>query len=266
MSDVSLRGLRGFLLDMDGVLYRGNEPIPGAAEFVAALRTHKVPFLYVTNNSTTTSEKVAARLTGMGIPSTAEEILGSAEVTAAALREKIAGRQVMVVGEEGLHLALAKAGFTVTTDYRNADAVVVGLDRHCTYASLRDASLAVRRGAYLIATNDDRSLPTELGLVPGAGAVLALVETATDQKAMVIGKPSPDMFHFAMHRLGLVAETTAAVGDRPETDILGGQRAGLPTIAVLTGVGTQADFDAMAPRPDWVFADLVALREAYFGE
>ncbi|MGQ9490807.1 MAG: HAD-IIA family hydrolase [Anaerolineae bacterium] len=259
-----LKDLRGFIFDMDGVIYRGNTVLPGAAEFIAALRRAGIPYLFLTNNSTTPPAAVARRLIGMEIPATADDVLGSAEATAAILAAERPGCAVYVIGEAGIREALSGAGLRLTDDHRQAEAVVVGMDRDATYARLRDAALAIQRGAAFIATNTDRSLPTEEGLIPGAGALVGMLEIATGVKARAIGKPEPGIFHLALHRLGTPAELTAVVGDRPETDILGGRRAGLRTIAVLTGVGTAEDFAALQPGPDWVFPDLQALRRAYF--
>jgi 4-nitrophenyl phosphatase len=263
---LSLRDLQGFLLDMDGVMYRGNTALPGASDFVADLRAAQVPFLFLTNNSTTPPRLVAERLIGMGIPARASEVLSSSEATAAALAAEMPGGRIMVVGEAGIREALTAAGMRLTDDHDQADAVVVGMDRHCTYARLRDATLAIRRGALFIATNTDRTLPTEVGLIPGAGALVGALEIATDVRPRVIGKPSPDIFAFALGRLGTPAERTAAVGDRAETDIVGGQRAGLRTVAVLSGAGTPEEFSALVSPPDWIFRDLDELRLAYFGQ
>jgi 4-nitrophenyl phosphatase len=201
----------------------------------------------------------------MGIAAGPEEIYTSAEATAALLHEELPGCRVLVVGERGIRQALAAAGFTLVADHRVADAVVVGMDREATYARLKEASLAIQRGARFIATNLDASLPSEEGLIPGAGSLVGMLEIASGRAARAIGKPQPGIFRLALTRLGEIAERTACIGDRPETDILGGQAAGLKTIAVLTGVGSRADFESMRPPPDWIFADLSELESAYFG-
>ena len=261
-----LRDLRGFIFDMDGVIYRGNRVLPGAAEFVNQLRRAGVPYLFLTNNSTTPAEKVAERLVGMGIEATAPDVITSAEATAAVLAAEMPGGRALVVGEAGIREALVDAGLTLTDDHRAADVVVVGMDRQCTYARLRAAALAIRRGAQFVATNPDRSFPAEDGLVPGAGALVGAVEIATDVRARVVGKPEPEIFRYALRHLGVAAAQTAVIGDRPETDVQGGQRAGLRTIAVLTGVGTAEDFAALQPPPDWIFENLTELHRAYFDE
>jgi 4-nitrophenyl phosphatase len=262
---IPLTGLCGFVMDMDGVIYRGNAALPGAAEFLASLRTAEIPFVFLTNNATTPPRLVAERLKGMGIPADSSDVLTSSEATAAVLSSEMPGCRVLVVGELGIREALSEAGLLLTDCHEEADAVVVGMDRECTYARLRDATLAIRRGAAFIATNTDRTLPTEAGLIPGAGALAGALQIATDVAPRVIGKPSREIFMFALRRLGTQADCTAAVGDRPETDIVGGQGAGLCTIAVLTGVGQAAEFAALQPPPDWMFRDLVDLRRAYFG-
>jgi 4-nitrophenyl phosphatase len=267
MSDLQdLRALRGFIFDMDGVIYRGHEVVPGAAEFIANLRRAAIPFVYLTNNSSTPPDKVAIRLTDMGIPAAASEVLTSADVTAAEVSRAVPGRRALVVGEEGIRSALAHHGFSLVENHREADVVVVGIDRQTTYARLREAALAIRCGAPFFATNTDRTLPTEAGLVPGAGAIVGFLEIATDIQPTVFGKPSPGIFHYALRALGTARETTATIGDRSETDILGGQRAGVRTIAVLSGAGTAADFAAMQPPPEWVFPSLEELNRVFFGD
>lgn len=264
-SVAALRGLRGFIFDLDGTLYCGETALPGAVDFVANLRRAGLACLFLTNNSTTPPEGVAARLTRMGIAAAPTDVLNSAQATAAVLAAEMPGCRVLMVGEAGVREALLAGRFQLTEDWRAADAVVVGMDREVCYGRLRDAALAIRRGAAFIATNADRTLPTEQGLIPGAGALVGLLEIATDVKARVIGKPSPGIVRQALARLGTPAALTAAVGDRPETDIAGGQAAGLRTIAVLTGAGTAEAFAAMQPPPDWVFEDVFTLNQAFFG-
>ena len=222
-----LRALRAFIFDMDGVIYRGHEVVPGAAEFIANLRQAGIPFIYLTNNSSTPPDKVALRLADMGIPATASEVLTSADVTAAEVSRAVTGRQALVVGEEGIRSALTRSGFTLVDDHRDADVVVVGIDRQTTYARLREAALAIRRGAPFFATNTDRTLPTEAGLVPGAGRRRRLPGDCDRRPADRVRQAVAG--HFPL-RPGApsarIAEATAAIGDRPDTDILGGQRGG----------------------------------------
>ena len=261
----ALRRLRAFILDMDGVIYQGKAVLPGAAALIRALRGNGVPFRFLTNNSTTPAAKVVARLVDMGVPALDGDVLTSAEVTAETLRQKHPGARVFVIGEEGVRQALAAAGLRAAADYTDTDLVVVGLDRTVTYAQLREATLAIRRGAPFYATNTDRALPTEVGWIPGAGSLVGALQIASDVDPIVIGKPSTAMFDYALGQLNMPADATGAIGDRPETDIVGGQAAGVCTIAVLTGAGTAEAFAAMQRPPDFVFADLVAMGRAFFG-
>jgi 4-nitrophenyl phosphatase len=261
----ALRALRAFIFDMDGVIYRGKTVLPGAPELIVRLRREGIPFLFLTNNSTTPPRAVAERLREMGITVTAADIMTSAEATASFLASEKPGCRVLVVGEEGIQRALTEQGFTLTTEHRLADAVVVGMDREATYARLKEASLAIQAGARFLATNLDASLPSEEGLIPGAGSLVGMLEIASRVRAHAIGKPEAGIFRQALARLGVEPEVTAAVGDRPETDILGGQAANLKTIAVLTGVGRREDFEQMLVPPDWIFEDLRELSRAYFG-
>ena len=246
----ALRSVRAFIFDMDGVIYRGNTVLPGAPQLINRLRQDGIPFLFLTNNSTTPAGDVAKRLCSMGIESSPEDILTSADATAAFLGSEHPTARVLVIGEAGIRQALTAAGFGLTTDHRLADVVIVGMDREATYGRLKDASLAIQRGARFIATNLDASLPSEEGLVPGAGSLVGMLEIASGVKAQAIGKPAPDIFRQALVRLGISHESAATVGDRPETDIVGGQAARLKTVAVLTGVARREDFAVMQQPPD----------------
>lgn len=260
----SLCEIRGFILDMDGVIYAGNELLPGAREFVSYLQVTGTPFLFLTNNSSRTPGQYAEKLTSLGIDVHEERVFTSALATAAWLKGTApAGARVLVIGERGIREALAQQGFRLVDDHQQAQYVVVGFDSTFTYAKAREAALAIRKGALLIATNTDASLPTEQGEIPGAGSIVAMLETATGVRARVIGKPEPGIFEQALARLGTRAEETAVVGDRYETDIVGGHRAGLRTIGVLCGVTDARRFAAADPRPDWVFAHLGELLTAW---
>lgn len=256
----SLAAARAFLMDGDGTLYTGRRPLPGASAFIAALQNTGRPYLLLTNNATRTPEQLAARMADMGLPIGAEHVFTSAQATATWLAERYGlSSQVLVVGEVGLETALAGAGFPLVSDYRQADLVVAGLDREATYAKLAEATLAIRRGCPFVATNPDRSIPTERGIEPGAGAVLAFLEAASDVQPRLIGKPQPEFFLQALARLGVAPQETVMIGDRYETDILGGHRAGMCTAAVLTGVTTAEVFRNGNPPPTWVFEDMAEL-------
>ena len=261
---VTLRELRGFIFDADGTLYRGEAVLPGAAEFIADLRRLGIPWLVATNNSTMPPAGVAARLTRMGIPATAADVINSSQVAAAYVAREMPGASVFMVGEAGVREALVAAGVVLTEDWQAADAVVVGLDREATYARLRDAALAIRRGARFIASNADRTLPTEQGLIPGAGSVVAFLEIATDVQPARHRQTGAGHLSSRAGAPGDAGRLTAAVGDRPETDIAAGQAAGLRTIGVLTGASPAEAFAAMETPPDWVFEDMVGAAAGVF--
>ncbi|MDH7485947.1 MAG: HAD-IIA family hydrolase [Anaerolineae bacterium] len=263
-TELDLKTLRAFLLDLDGVVYRGEAALPGAVEFVTALQAQGMPFLFITNNSTRTPAQYVARLARMGVHVGEEAVLTSALATAAYLAELAPpGTPVYVIGETGLRQALAERGFVLSEDHAVARYVVVGHDTALTWHKLAAATLAIRRGAPFIATNPDRTLPTEEGLVPGAGAILAALEAASGVSPQVIGKPESVIFRQALARLGVLPRHAAVVGDRLDTDIHGGQRAGLRTIGLLSGVTTAEEFARANPPPDGLFENLAALLAAW---
>jgi 4-nitrophenyl phosphatase len=217
-----IRDLRALLLDMDGVLYRGDTALPGARELIEFLRVRGIPSLFLTNNSSRTPREYVAKLRNMGIEAAPDRILTSALVAVADLR-RTARREdrVFVIGGAGIREALAVAGLTLADSYTEATVVLAGLDRFVTYERLAQAGLAVQRGARFLATNGDLSYPTERGLEPGAGALLAVITAATGMQPKLFGKPEPEMFQQALQMLGTPAHLTGMVGDRYETDILG---------------------------------------------
>ena len=254
---------RAYLVDLDGVIYTGSRPIPGAGQFFEELRQRKLPFLLITNNSTRTGRQVSAHLKGMDVLIEPEDILTSPEATAIYLRRDWPiGTSVMVIGEEGLVRAMVGAGLHLTTDPALAKVVVCGLDRRLTYERLVRACTAIRHGASFVATNPDLALPTEQGFLPGNGATLAYLEAATGVKPTVIGKPSPVMLEIAMARLGVEQHETVMIGDGLQTDILAGVRASVATILVLSGVATIADVAHAANPPDVVIGSIDIVRQA----
>nr|WP_290665305.1 HAD-IIA family hydrolase [Ardenticatena sp.] len=259
-----LGAVKGYLLDMDGVLYRGNTVRPGAREWIAYLHEHDIPYLCVTNNATRTAAEYEAKLAQLGIPIPAERILGSAETTAAWLQRQAPESTVYAIGTEGLHSELRRHGLHVLDNTRpeEVNVVVVGLDPTLTYEKLKIATLAINTGATFIGTNPDATYPSEEGLAPGCGAILAAVERATGQRPIIIGKPEPIIFREALHRLGLQPEEVAMVGDRLDTDIEGGHRMGMTTILILGGVTSEEELEITPILPDYVFADLGELLRA----
>lgn len=245
---------------MDGVIYRGSQPLPGAAAFIHALQADGRPFLFVTNNATKTPAQNVQRLAQIGIQVQPETIFTAALATAAYLqRHWPPPARVLIVGGEGIQQALPAAGYEVVDHAAAAEIVVSGLDQQAVYAHLAEASLAIRRGCPWIATNPDLTLPSERGELPGAGAILAFLAAASGRTPLVIGKPEAPIFEMALTRLGVTADQAVIIGDRLETDIRGGHNAGLRTICVLTGVSTATEAAAFSPPPDHIIPDLRAL-------
>ena len=253
-----LKNIRNLIVDMDGVLYRGDTPMPGLTGFFAFLRERDIKFQLVTNNSTLTPGMYAEKLARMGVTVGEDDVLTSSLATADYLATRYArGSRVYAIGEEGLMDALQGVGFVLSR--RDPVAVVVGLDRDITYARLREATLLIRSGVPFIATNPDLTLPVPEGLAPGTGSIVTAIAAATDQQPLVIGKPEPLLMEMAVKRMGATPSTTAAVGDRPETDILAAQRAGLLSILTLSGATDRARLATFDIRPDIIVQDVAAL-------
>lgn len=249
-----------FLLDLDGVMYLGDEPIPGAAEAVVRLREMGKGLAFVTNNSSRTPAVVAQHLRTVGVQATPDEVETSGLATATILARR-GVRTAFVVGEEGIRQALVGAGIQLVDQGADrADAVVIGWDRAADYDKLMRASLLVERGAAFIATNADASYPAPGGeRWPGAGALLAAVETTVGKKAEVVGKPQAPVLLEALTRAG--GGRPLVVGDRIDTDIAGAAGLGWHSLLVLTGISAAADAAAADPAPTYVGIDLSALFE-----
>lgn len=250
--------LRFLLVDLDGVVYRGNTLLPGVSRFFQFLERHQIRYCLLTNNSTLTPEMYSRKLHTMGVSVPEESILTSGQAVALYLQRLApGGTGVLVIGEEGLRRPLIEASYR--EEWSNPRFVVVGLDRDLTYQKLAKAALAIRRGARLVAANPDSTFPTEEGLIPGCGAIVAALEASSGQKATVVGKPNPEMLLLAMRRLGASAMEAAILGDRLDTDVMGGKAAGIATILVLTGVTARADLDSGQLEPDLICENLVEL-------
>lgn len=250
----------GLIMDMDGVLWRGDQGLPGLRAFFNTLHRREIRFCLATNNSSRTIDYFVGKLAGMGVEVEANQIISSAYATADYLLAEMGPDcAVHVVGQDGVVDALTSRGFRLTEN--GADCVVVGIDRQFSYQKLRAASALIQRGARFIGTNGDLTFPTPEGPAPGAGAILAAISAASGVEPTIIGKPEPLMFQLALERMGTDPERTLMVGDRLETDILGGQRAGLGTILVLSGVTDRTVLAGSSIQPDWVLDDISALVE-----
>src|SRR5581483_17586 len=238
----------GYLIDMDGVIYRGGEMIAGADRFVRELREAKVPFLFLTNNSQRTRRDVATRLQRLGIDAGEEHVFTCAMATARFLARQKPGGTAFVIGEGGLLTALHENGYAVVD--RDPDYVVVGEGRTLSFEMVEAALRMILGGAKLVATNPDPSCPTESGVRPGCGALVAMLEAAAGVKAFSVGKPSPVMLRAARKELGLTTDQAIVIGDTMETDILGGVQLGFKTILVLSGGTRRENMSRYAYRPD----------------
>jgi len=260
----SIHDLRAFIIDMDGVLWEGDRPMPGLADFFQTLRERRIKFVLATNNASKTPEQYVSKLAGMGVTVAREEILTSAQAAALYLRQQSAnGTKVFAIGEDGVRQALAETGFTLTGLYEvDAQFVVCGMDRGLSWDKLATATLNVRAGARFIGTNPDVTFPTERGITHGNGAVLAAIQAATGVAPIIIGKPEPIMYQLAMTRLGVAPAETAAIGDRLETDILGAVRARIRSVFVLSGVSSRGQLAGLDYQPTWVMQDIREVTKA----
>jgi len=249
----------GYLIDMDGVLYRGTEVITGADTFIQQLRAREIPFRLLTNNSQRTRRDVVAKLNRMGIEVDEEHIFTSAMATARFLARQRPDGTAFVIGEGGLLTALHQNGYAVID--HEPDYVVVGEGRTFNLELVEAAVRMILGGAKLVATNLDPNCPTQNGLRPGCGAMVAMLETATGVKAFSVGKPSPVMMRAARKELGLATDETTIIGDTMETDILGGTQLGFHTVLVLSGGTRPADLQRYAYGPDIVVDSLAQFSE-----
>jgi 4-nitrophenyl phosphatase len=258
LSDISY-----LLIDMDGVLYRGDNPMPKLQEFMAFLRHRSISFLMVTNNSTRTPKQYTDKLARMGVEITPAEVLTSGQATARFLtRDHSPGTRVHVFGQDSLRQAVEEEGFVVAEE--EVAVVVASMDWAVTYEKLERAARLIRSGALFVATNLDPTSPGEHGLRPGTGSLIAALATASDTKPLAVGKPEPTMFELALEAMGARAETTAMLGDRVDTDLMGGRRAGCSTIGVLSGSSSRAEVEAFGP--DFIFEDIADLLDAWQSE
>lgn len=240
----------GFLLDMDGVIYRGSRLVSGASDFIARLRTHGIPFRFLTNNSQRARRDVVLKLRRLGIETEENEVFTCAMATARFLASQKPNGTAYVIGEHGLAAALHLNGYAVVDD--DADFVVVGEGRTLTFEMIERGVRLVEKGARLIATNPDPNCPTDQGTRPGCGAIVAMIERATGVQAFSVGKPSPVMMRAARKEIGLRTDEIIMVGDTMETDILGAVQMGYRSVLVLSGGTRKQDLKDFAYQPDLI--------------
>lgn len=256
----ALGRVRHFFLDMDGTIYLGPNPIPGAAEFVAYLRESGRDFLFFTNNPTSDARKYSEKLAGMGIEARPDDVLTSGEAMARYLLSETPYRRVCVLGTPSFEEELRRAGFELTED--GPDAVVLSFDKTLTYAKLERASLLLCEGLPYLATNPDKVCPTEYGPVPDCGAMAALLYEATGRMPKYVGKPNPEMIAMGVQKLSAAPEASAMVGDRTYTDMQMAYNAGIVSILVLSGETEHADVAQLARKPEYVFHSVAELHRA----
>ncbi len=256
--------IKSLIIDMDGVIWRGDVPIGDLAAIFDRIRGRGLKFVFATNNSSRTSAQYVARLKGFGVEVEPWQIVTSSQGAAHAMAQKFPrGTKVFMIGEDGVRVALEEKGFEILSveDAPQAQVVLMGVDRGINFDKAVEATLLVRRGVPFYATNTDRTFPTPRGEIPGSGAWVSVITTATDVQPIVAGKPFPFLMDLSLERLGTQKEETLVVGDRLETDIAAGQIVGCPTALVLSGVSTKEQADAWKPKIDIISEDLATLIE-----
>jgi 4-nitrophenyl phosphatase len=250
--------LRGIILDMDGVLWRSTTPIGNLPSIFKTLNNLGLKVIMATNNATRSPDQYVNKLASFGVKIGSWQVINSAMVTAHYLKTHYPdGGDVFVVGDNSLMETLNQHGYNPNGS--DPIAVVVALDRRINYEKLTQAALLIRRGVQFIGTNPDKSFPIPEGEAPGAGAILAALEAATDVSPLIMGKPRPRMYNLALTRLGTLPGETLVVGDRLETDILGAQNTGCPNALVLSGVTALETANLWQPPPDIISKDLTSL-------
>lgn len=264
--------IRALIIDMDGVLWHGEQPLAGLKTFFQLLRDKQLPFILATNNAGMTQDEYVAKLARMGVTVAHSEILTSSMATALYLAQhhNPAETRVFVIGTEGARKPLLNQGFTLTGLYEintaetpnsGANIVVCGLDKEISWDKLATATLNIRAGAKFVGTNADVTLPTERGITHGNGAILAALQAATDVAPIVVGKPEAIMYQQAIELLGVEEAETIAIGDRMNTDILGAVNAGIRSLLVLTGISTREEVASLDYKPTWILEDIQELTE-----
>jgi HAD superfamily hydrolase (TIGR01457 family) len=254
--------IKALILDMDGVVWRGDAPIGDLAATFRRIQERGLKFVFATNNSTKTSEQYVAKLNGFGVDVEPWQVVTSSQAAARAMAQSYPrGTRALVIGEDGLRIPLEQAEFEIVSveNAPQAEVVVMGMDRGVSFEKLAEATLLIRKGVRFYATNMDKTFPTPRGEIPGAGAWISVITTATNVEPIVAGKPFPFLMELSLERLGSLKEETLVVGDRLETDIAAGQAVGCPTALVLSGVSTKEQADKWMPRIDNVVNDLTTL-------
>jgi len=254
--------IKALILDMDGVVWKADAPIGNLPEIFARIRERGLKFVFATNNGTKTPEEYQQKLADLGVDVEPWQVVTSALGIAFMLSQKYPrGTKIFMIGEAGIRVALEEKGFEILSvaDATEAQAVVMGIDRGINFDKIAEATLLVRAGIPFYTTNTDRTFPTPRGEIPGSGAWVSIITTATNIEPMIAGKPFPYLMELSLERLGTTKAETLVVGDRLETDIAAGQNVGCPTALVLSGVSTKAQADEWKPKMDVIADDLASL-------
>lgn len=251
----------GYLIDMDGVIYRGSEAIPGAADFISYLQDEDIPYLFLTNNSAYTPLDVVVKLRKFNIETSAEHVYTSAQATAEFVHRQKPDGTAFVIGEGGLLSALHETNYA--TSREKPDYVIVGEGRVLNFEMVEHAHRCIASGSHLISTNSDTWCPTDAGPRPGCGAIVALLEAASGREAYHVGKPNPFMMRAARKRIGLSTEEVFMIGDTMETDIRGATDLGFQSILVLTGSTSREELRRYPFAPTRVVESIAELAPAY---
>lgn len=247
---------KGYLIDLDGTVFKGRDVIPSAKIFIQKLISKKLPYVFITNNSALTSENLVTRLAEMGILATKNQILTSSIATAKYIKQTSTNPKCFMIGEVGLQNSLEAEGIDITNE--DVTHVVMGIDREITYEKLALAADFVRKGASFISTNKDLSIPSHDGVKPGNGAFTSVVSLSSGVEPLFIGKPAKSMINIGLDMLNCSAEETLLIGDNYFTDIKGGIEAGVDTAFVLTGIGKETDVEKYF-EPTYIIKDMLAL-------
>lgn len=257
-----LKKVQCFLFDMDGTIYLGNKLLPGAKEFLRELDENKVPYYFLTNNSSRSRADYVEKLKRLGLVTPDEKIFSSGEATAIYLKKQGGGSRIFLVGTPSLEKEFVGHGFQLVQE--NPDYIVLGFDTTLTYEKLRKLCDFAAEGIPYIATHPDINCPTETGFMPDIGAMMALIETSTGRKPdVIVGKPNSPIVEAIVEKTGYRIDQLAMVGDRLYTDIAMGAN-GITTILVLTGETKEIDVPSAKHQPDYVVKDMTELREIYF--
>jgi 4-nitrophenyl phosphatase len=254
--------IKALILDMDGVVWRGDAPIGDLAAIFQRIGERGLKFVFATNNSTKTSEQYVAKLKEFGVEVEPWQVVTSSQAAARAMAQTYPhGTKALVIGEAGLRIPLEQEGFEIVSleGAPEAQVVVMGMDRGVSFEKISEATLLIRKGVRFYATNMDKTFPTPRGQIPGAGAWASVIITATNVEPIVAGKPFPFLMELSLEKLRSTKEETLVVGDRLETDIAAGQRVGCRTALVLSGVSTKVQAENWNPKIDMIASDLATL-------